>query len=243
MLRALAELAPRYQRRRGRRARSVGRQHCDEIAHVMRVWIRTGLAPRGTILPAERDIAAAAAASRRTVRTAMERLCAEGLIERHVGRGTTVVFRGGEDAGRAQPVLASGLDLLEARLAIEPRIGVLAAQRATAADLRRMRRCVEMMRSAKDQVEFKKAGYVFHLEIARATRNPVLIAMYHLLTATREAMGWSELVHLNDTKALRDRQVKEQYEIYRAILHKRYDSIASQHEAFLKDNIADTVGG
>jgi DNA-binding FadR family transcriptional regulator len=73
------------------------------------------------------------------------------------------------------------------------------------------------MESATEQVTFKAAGYAFHLEVVRATRNPLLIAIYELLIATRAKAGWSTLIPLNERKEQRDEQIAADRSIYEAV--------------------------
>ncbi|HEY65870.1 MAG TPA: PLP-dependent aminotransferase family protein [Caldilineae bacterium] len=66
----------------------------QQIRHQIREMILSGRLPPGTRLPAERALAAALGVNRTTVVNAYRELQADGLVEAHVGRGTTVCAPG-----------------------------------------------------------------------------------------------------------------------------------------------------
>lgn len=65
----------------------------QKLASSVRQAIRSGLLPSGTMLPAERRLAATLAVSRSTVTTALDMLRSEGLLASTQGQGTVVVGR------------------------------------------------------------------------------------------------------------------------------------------------------
>ena len=185
----------------------------------LRAGILTGIRPRGARLPAERSLAAEFGANRRTVREALDLLQHEGLIARKGGSGSIIVWSSEPAAlARSLPVpMVSPLDAIEARRVIEPHYVDLVVARATEDDFARMRSALAAMRSAKDQVRFKKSGYDFHREVVRATRNPLLVAIYELLIAARAQAGWHALVGLNDREQQREEQIAANAAIYDAL--------------------------
>ena len=93
-------------------------------------WSSTGR------LPAERDLAVQYGVARNTVRRAVEAIAHDGMIERHVGRGTFVNGEASELADIVQRVTGvSPADLIAVRLIIEPQAAALAARNASSADL------------------------------------------------------------------------------------------------------------
>ena len=100
--------------------------------------IRLGVYPRGTTLPAERDLAERIGVSRATLREAMAALRQAGLVETTRGRGggTVVTLKPGTPSGRAAARIADAkrqdwLDALDFRRIVEP--GAAAARRAAPA--------------------------------------------------------------------------------------------------------------
>ncbi|MCI1002726.1 FadR family transcriptional regulator [Ochrobactrum sp. C6C9] len=175
--------------------------------------IKNGSLAAGAKVPAERQLAVHFAASRTIVRKALQILLEDGLIEKRVGSGT-FVRQGLATASQLQDNQmpdVSPLDILEARLAIEPGMADLVVARATDADFKRIDAALEHMRGMAEtgtQQEFKESGYLVHMEIVRASRNPLLIWIYGLLIEARIKAGWDTLRQLNDAPELRQEQLK-----------------------------------
>ena len=144
----------------------------------------------GGRLPSERVLAARLRVSRQSVRAAFRRLNQAGRIVRVVGSGSYVVPE--ETAShRTLPDVAM-LDVLEVRHILEPIIASLATSRATGDDFTRIRRRLEDLQQATGPDSSKRLGYLFWQEMARATRNPLLAAIYQLLIDCREQLGWTQ---------------------------------------------------
>ncbi|WP_129660441.1 FadR/GntR family transcriptional regulator [Rothia uropygialis] len=136
---------------------------------------------RGDSIPSARALAEHFEVTTPTVREALRRLEAIGVIIFRHGAGTFV----GPGFGRglvANPhVVASAssvLDLIEARLVIEPNIAAAAASYRTEEDLKALRAACN---NAKEPHVVEDVFSHFHATMARATGNPVL-------TDTIEAM-------------------------------------------------------
>src|SRR6202165_2870696 len=100
------------------------------ITGQLRQAILAGRYAPGEKLPAERQFAASFAASRATIRTALSRLETEQLVTRRPGAGTFVnVGAGGGNDEVAE--LTSPLELIEARLGLEPNMVRLAPVNCT----------------------------------------------------------------------------------------------------------------
>lgn len=152
--------------------------------------IADGRLKSGTRLPTERALASRFGAARNTVRRAMSRLADEGLIERHVGRGTFVskVVRPAQKAPH-EPDFSLG-DLLEARLMFEPMLAELVTERASDATLAALSTYLEALKTASTWGEFKEAKYALHLAIVRASGNAFLASVFETIIATRRKAGW-----------------------------------------------------
>ncbi len=101
--------------------------------------IETGAYSEGDRLPPERQLATCFNAARSTVRRALDQLEKAGLVSRRLGSGTFVGATA--SAGHRSADLANGtspLQLIEARLAVEPfttRLAVLHATRRNLDDM------------------------------------------------------------------------------------------------------------
>ena len=170
--------------------------------------IKKGSFAAGDRLPTERRIMVQFRASRSTVRKALARLVEDGYITRQAGSGSYVMQPSERlDISSNSAMIVSPLDVLEARRAIEPGFVDLVALRGTEADFDRMARRLDEQEGADDLESFRRAGYAFHLEIACATRNPLLIRLFETVVEARAAAGWQKLRELNDTDEARRSQV------------------------------------
>ena len=205
--------------------------------------IRGGELEAGDRLPAERELMETFGATRNMVRKAIAALEEDDLVERRAGSGPRGATPPRAPAGDAAgPVKVSPLDVLEARLAIEPGFADLLIARATDADFARMEACLDRADAARAQQEFRAAGYAFHLETARATRNPLIIRIFELIIEARERAGWSKLKLLNDTHEAQMHQTAENRAILRA-LRERDNTLARRlSRDHLARMIADVTG-
>jgi GntR family transcriptional repressor for pyruvate dehydrogenase complex len=161
------------------------------IYQSLRSSIVEGRLGSGTRLPTERALASSFGAARNTVRKTMTLLVNEGMIVRHVGRGTFVarnVPKAAKSSGKAPEF--SLAELLEARLMFEPMLAELVVERASDTDLASLSAYLEALRNASNWTEFKEAKYALHLAIVRATRNSFLIATFETIITARRKAGW-----------------------------------------------------
>jgi GntR family transcriptional repressor for pyruvate dehydrogenase complex len=141
----------------------------------------------GDLLPPERELVEAYRVGRSSVREALRMLESRGLIESR-GNGTFGVapYRSPLDQSLDMLVTVDEADyseLFEVRRILEGEAAALAAGRRHAAELRRMAAAVEEMEEGLGSEErFIAADLRFHLIVAEATRNRVLL---HLMNAVR----------------------------------------------------------
>lgn len=151
--------------------------------------------PAAARLPPERVLAGEIGVSRGTLRKALADLEAEGLIWRHVGRGTFVGNRPvetvqdlGEVTRRTNPA-----GVMEARLTLEPELARLAALHATPADLDELAECVRQSRAAGDWRSYEYWDNRLHRAVAQATVNIVLLSLFDSLNTIRRTVTWGRL--------------------------------------------------
>jgi len=157
----------------------------QEAAQRIQAQIESGSWPPGTRLPSERELARALNVGRSSVREALRVLQANDLIEIRPGEGTFVKQTGSPlSEGRLRSLLHDKeiADLYEAREILDMQSVALAAERATAEDIRAIESALECM------VEGIQAGrscveedFEFHMALTRAADNPVLAQIQELL--------------------------------------------------------------
>ncbi len=150
------------------------------VAEALRRRIKFGGFSTGERLPTERELASSLGVGRATVRQAFRQLADEQLIVSRRGRsGGSFVADPDELNSRQQARLRKDFrdslrTTLEFRLAVEPLGARLAAERATAAQRRRL---VKMAHQPSPTIQaFHALDTGFHLQIAEASKN-------HLITS------------------------------------------------------------
>lgn len=165
---------------------SSGARLSDQVAQQLATEIRTGRFAPGAKLPAEARLVEQFGVSRTVVREAVSRLKSLGLVDSRQGSGV-YVNAGAPFAPLNFDVRQTGskeavIQMVEVRRALEAEVAALAAQRRTAADIRRIRQAVK----ALDQAVQAGGNGVdedvkFHRAIADAARNPFLLSTLEYL--------------------------------------------------------------
>jgi len=154
-----------------------------EIADQIIQWIDDGDFPPGSRLPGERELAARFGVSRVTIREAQIALQAQNRIEVKSGSGARVV-----DAETPLDLpTANAFELTQARSLIESEGAALAAISIDEAQLRELDRYLDIMEreAAGEEAIGEDADRGFHMCIAQASQNPVLIDMIDRLWRMR----------------------------------------------------------
>lgn len=157
----------------------------DSAVARLRAQIRTGEWPVGARIPPEPALAELLGVGRNTVREAVQSLVHAGLLERRQGSGTYVLSDSelAVTIGR-QIADAHQRDVLEVRRSLEVEAARLAARRRTRADsaaLLRLRDERAVATRDGDVERMVAADLALHRAVARASRNPVLLALYENL--------------------------------------------------------------
>ncbi|MBP0623595.1 FadR/GntR family transcriptional regulator [Cupriavidus consociatus] len=152
----------------------------------METALLDGRWPPGTRLPAERVLAGQYAVARNTVREAIQRLAARGLLQSRRGAGVyaTDQLRAGIASPWGQLVAdhpALRDDILEFRRVLEGATAYFAALRADAADVKRIRTLMdelERARAADDKEAEADADARLHDAIALASHNTMFLHLH-----------------------------------------------------------------
>jgi GntR family transcriptional repressor for pyruvate dehydrogenase complex len=174
----------------------------DQIAE----GIRSGAFPPGNALPAERILATQLGVSRSSVREAIRVLEHAGVLDVRTGSGTFVSESGLSKAAtlRAHAALLgdhSPLDVMVARRALEPLCAELAAANRRHGDIQALRK---MMSEQKTLVEASldpaEVDLRFHMAVAAAAHNPVLLVLVERLIEIMRQSTWRELKHRSNER-------------------------------------------
>jgi GntR family transcriptional regulator, transcriptional repressor for pyruvate dehydrogenase complex len=193
----------------------------DRITVMLRNDIVSGKYEPGRQLPAGKDLGDLFGVSITVIREAISRLKSDGMVASHQGKGVFV-----ENDAKARPFrLASPtgkqsslLHIFELRMAVEVQAAILAAERRKPSDLKAMAKCLKEMEPSRNPFEQALASDIaFHLAIAEATQNPLIVSFMqflqpHLYESISKARSNSAKKIETETIAYKDH-----YAIYEAI--------------------------
>ena len=200
------------------------RGDADRLREALGRELRADRWQAGARLPTEREMAERYRVARNTVRRALEALESEGLIVRHVGRGTFRTHEGARthpgppQLGGAEAF--SPADLLECRLIFEPEIASLVIARASQADLDRMTECLRGLDAADGVASFERWDGALHDAIAAATHNAAVISLSRSLSRARLQAEWG-MLKARSTTAERKAMLQTQHHAVVAALRQR----------------------
>ncbi|MBN7784233.1 FadR family transcriptional regulator [Ponticoccus gilvus] len=164
----------------------------QEIVEALRDYCAAEAIGPGGQLPPERDLARRLGCSRETLRKALAELERAGDLWRHVGQGT---FLGSRPLGHPvrEAILVQGaspLQLMQARLTLEPSVAAEAAMLATPASLAYLSGLVDQGRRARTRSDCERLDTAFHRGIAEVTGNPILLGLLDYLAGVRRHAAW-----------------------------------------------------
>lgn len=170
------------------RSPSLVEKVCDQLAKI----IRHDQAEDDGWLPTERELSAQLGVSRSVVREAAKRLESQGLVEIQHGVGIKAVDKLHKPLNGSLALLIPDEEerlrqLNETRMAIEPESARLAAENATAAQLRTLRRIHQQLIAAPDNARAIEADMAFHRALAEASGNQ----MFRLILDSLAEIGFA----------------------------------------------------
>ncbi len=192
----------------------------EYVAEQIRRQIALGLLAPESTLPTERELATQFGVGRATVQQAIRLLESERLIETRRGRhGGSSVIRHSNDR-LAMDYLLARLRGADARIAaavqfrevLEPRITAMAVETGSAEMLEDARRTAARGAAAESDAEFMGADTEFHLCIARATANELLVESVERIRLILN----DALLALPESALWHERSIDEHEQILRA---------------------------
>lgn len=164
----------------------------QQIVDALRAYCETTAIAPGERLPPERELARALDCSRETLRTALAEMERTGDVWRHVGQGT---FFGPRPLGHPvrERILVQGaspLQLMQARLTLEPSVAAEAARLATDTEVTYLSDLVKRGKQATTRSDCEQIDTAFHRGIAEVTGNPILLGLLDYLAGVRRHAAW-----------------------------------------------------
>lgn len=229
------------------------RRLADDIVAQLEAMILEGTFRIGERLPAERALAEQFGVSRPSLREAIQKLVAKGLLVSRHGGGTFVAETLGSTF--SDPLLQllenneeAQRDLLEFRHTLEGSCAYYAALRATELDRQRLREAFEALQACYDRdsasrAEEGAADANFHLAIAEASHNAVLL---HTMRGLFDLLKRNVVTNIGGMYALRDEtrqmlmeQHRELYETIMARQAERARQVIHRHIDYVQEVLAE----
>ena len=230
------------------------RRLSDDIVERLESMILEGSLKVGERLPPERTLAEQFGVSRPSLREAIQKLAARGLLVSRQGGGTYVAEKlGSTFSDPLIELLGSSeeaqRDLLEFRHTLEGSCAYYAALRATPVDHQRLTEAFEALQlcyvmPAEDGRESEGlADARFHLAIAEASHNAILL---HTIKGLFDLLKRNVVTNIGGMYALRvetrDMLMQQHRALYEAVIAGRAEEareIAQRHISYVQDVLED----
>jgi DNA-binding FadR family transcriptional regulator len=198
-------------------------------------------------LPPERVLAERFGVSRGELRKALAELEADGLIWRHVGRGTYLGARPVLNLADVAYLgeLASPAQVIAARLVIEPELARLAALSGTRFDFDEITACNRRCEDAGDWRSYEAWDNNLHHALAKATHNKLLVHLFDIVNVVRRSTVWGQ--PRTSVRPPRDHRSFTEHDAIVAAVLARDALAASQamrdHLVSVRDRVLPALGG
>ena len=226
------------------------RRLSDDIVERLEGMILEGTLKAGERLPAERALAEQFGVSRPSLREAIQKLTAKGLLISRQGGGNYVVESLGSTF--SDPLLQllesnpeAQRDLLEFRHTLEASCAYYAAQRATEVDRERLTAAFEELQDCYTRVddisraEEGAADAKFHLAIAEASHNAVLL---HTIRGLFDLLKRNVVTNIGgmykQRTETRDMLISQHRDLYLAIIEGRAEQareVSTRHLLYVQE--------
>ncbi|MEM9027377.1 MAG: FadR/GntR family transcriptional regulator [Pseudomonadota bacterium] len=166
----------------------------DTVLEALRSYISKKKLALNAKLPVERHLAEELGVTRAQLRKALAVLEGEGMIWRHVGRGTFVGPRSVLNIADVNYLTdhTNPREVMEARLAIEPQLARLASIHGNDVEFKEIARCHRFCCESSDWRTYEMWDMSLHRAIALATQNKLLIHLFETLNLVRRATVWEQ---------------------------------------------------
>lgn len=173
--------------------------HIDRRDNVesLKAFIAAGEYVPGDRLPSERALIDALGMTRTTLRRALDSLEQEGLIWRHVGKGTFMAEQREDPDDHSLKQISRQLTpvkVMRARLRIESAIAREAAINASGEAIAQIMQAIDASEAAEDWASYEDCDDAFHRAVAAATDNLLLIALYDQMNKVQRNVAWGQVI-------------------------------------------------
>lgn len=226
------------------------RRLSDDIVEQLEGMILEGTLKSGERLPAERALAERFGVSRPSLREAIQKLAAKGLLVSRQGGGNYVAQSLGSTF--SDPLLhllennpEAQRDLLEFRQTLEASCAYYAAQRATEVDRERLTAAFDTLQDCytrSDEVSRMEEGVAdaqFHLAIAEASHNAVLL---HTIRGLFDLLKRNVVTNIGgmyqQRTETRDMLISQHRDLYLAIIEGRAEQareVSTRHLLYVQE--------
>ena len=215
--------------------KAVTRQPKKDLERVLQ-YLQTADFAQSQRLPPERELAERLGLTRNRLRGSLKRLAANGVIWRHVGKGTFFGRRPASVNVGALSELTNPREVMEVRLVLEPEIARLAAFRANARDIAEMQDCLDKMTATGDWNDWGFWDGRFHWAIASASGNALMLVLFETMQASRGKAIWGKLGESSRRNQRKREIANEHSAILDAIKHRDPEQAASR----MRDHLRST---
>ena len=192
-----------------------------QIADLIEEKIKNGDYQIGDKLPTEPNLMEIFGVSRNTVREAVQSLTHSGLLETRQGDGTYVIAQEKLQVDFFNIMNATtSQNVLEVRDLLEKHIVLSAIKNSTSADIREIESYLRLRNQETNSIrEATKADLDFHMAIAKATHNDIILSIYRYVSEyfnqyiysklhNHESQQSIDLAHDQLFQAIRDRNTE-----------------------------------
>ena len=158
----------------------------------LRAWLKRCDLPQNGRLPPERELCRELGITRGELRKSLAELEREGVIWRHVGKGTFVGERPHDTVMRLDEIEreTNPAEVMRMRLILEPALAWDAALHATRSDLEAMKDAIRRSHTAVTWRQYEAQDNALHRAIGEASGNKIALAMFDALNTVRRGVAW-----------------------------------------------------
>jgi DNA-binding FadR family transcriptional regulator len=216
----------------------------DHVLGFVREQLLSGKLRVGDRLLPERELALKLGVSRPVIREVLRALAAMGVIDIRHGHGSVVRQPDFTQFGEMFTLMLAQRadavdDIMQARIAIERQAIRLACERATLADLDRLRKALaDIERTVTDPLHGGQADFAFHAALVESAHSPTLSSLYAAISTLLQRSHLQRRERINTADGIEKFLVDHHRRLLDALAERKADSadmLLMQHFAIGTD--------